>query len=77
MTRDYKGSRGRRGGSGMSGSAGLMLGLAIGLGVAAGAQTRFDLAPGHRTPREERQGGREGIAHPADFTRRPGGFSPG
>ena len=35
MTRDYKGSRGRRSGSGMSGSAGLMLGLAIGLGVAA------------------------------------------
>ncbi len=35
MSRDYKTTRGRRGGSGLSGSAGLLVGLAIGLGVAA------------------------------------------
>lgn len=51
MTRDYKGSRGRRVGSGMSGSAGLMLGLAIGLGVAAAVyiyDRRPVVAPGAR-----------------------------
>jgi cell division protein FtsN len=35
MSRDYKNTRGRRGGSGLSGSAGLLVGLAMGLGVAA------------------------------------------
>jgi len=35
MSRDYKNTRGRRAGSGLSGGAGLLAGLAIGLGVAA------------------------------------------
>lgn len=35
MSRDYKSTRGRRAGTGLSGSAGLLAGLAIGLGVAA------------------------------------------
>lgn len=58
MTRDYKGSRGRRVGAGMSGSAGLMLGLAIGLGVAAAVyiyDRRPVVAPGARP---------EAAAHP-------------
>jgi hypothetical protein len=35
MSRDYKNTRGRRSGAGMSGSTGFLVGLAVGLGVAA------------------------------------------
>ncbi len=35
MSRDYKNTRGRRAGAGMSGSASFLVGLAVGLGVAA------------------------------------------
>jgi cell division protein FtsN len=45
MSRDYKGSRGGRAAGGLSGGAGLLLGLAIGLGVAA-ALYIYDRRPG-------------------------------
>ena len=47
MSRDYKASRNRAGG--LSGSAGLLLGLAIGLGVAA-ALYIYDRRPGVQAP---------------------------
>ena len=57
MSRDYKGSGGRAGG--LSGSAGLLLGLAIGLGVAA-ALYIYDRRPGVQVPARPEASSRAG-----------------
>lgn len=73
MSRDYKGSHGRRTGQGLTGAAGLILGLAIGLGVAA-ALYIYDRRPAAQAvakpeaaPRSERGSAEE---EPAEETGR-------
>ena len=59
MSRDYKNTRGRRAGSGLSGSAGFLVGLAVGLGIAAAIYI-YDRRPTAPPAGEENPGGTTG-----------------